>query len=207
MNEKAFNVAEIPGWFDWAEWAQATVNALPEKAVYIEVGCFLGKSTCAIARMMQASGRQMALHAVDLFEVPATAEPELLAAVTAATGGLRVFQKQFEANLRRATRKDVGVPKGVALRTWAMSSLEASTYHADGSADVVFIDADHSYEALRADIAAWWPIVKPGGVMAGHDIHTYDSVFRAVHDAFNKVGGPKPNIIAGQNLWEVRKPC
>jgi hypothetical protein len=35
--------------------------------------------------------------------------------------------------------------------------------------DFVFLDADHSYEGLSADIDAWAPKVKPGGWLGGHD--------------------------------------
>lgn len=35
--------------------------------------------------------------------------------------------------------------------------------------DFVFIDGDHSYEAVRHDIATWWPKIRSGGVLAGHD--------------------------------------
>jgi hypothetical protein len=35
--------------------------------------------------------------------------------------------------------------------------------------DLVYIDADHSYEGVKADIAAWWSRLKSGGIMAFHD--------------------------------------
>jgi len=41
----------------------------------------------------------------------------------------------------------------------------------DGSLDFVFIDADHRYEAVIKDLAAWVPKLKPGGMLCGHDIH------------------------------------
>lgn len=33
-----------------------------------------------------------------------------------------------------------------------------------------FLDGAHHYEAVRDDIAAWWPKVEPGGVLCGHDL-------------------------------------
>lgn len=52
----------------------------------------------------------------------------------------------------------------------------------DTPLDLVFIDADHSQTGCAADIAAWWPKVKPGGWIGGHDIHRFrdDGVGRAV---------------------------
>lgn len=60
-----------------------------------------------------------------------------------------------------------------------MTSLEAaaSGLIEDGSLDFVFVDGDHSYEAVKADIAAWWPKVRRGGVLSGHDFgHRRDRI-------------------------------
>jgi predicted O-methyltransferase YrrM len=35
--------------------------------------------------------------------------------------------------------------------------------------DYLYVDADHSYEAVRDDLAAWVPHVKPGGLILGDD--------------------------------------
>lgn len=48
-------------------------------------------------------------------------------------------------------------------------SLTASAMFEDNSLDFVYIDADHSYESTMADILAWIPKVRVGGVLAGHD--------------------------------------
>ena len=50
--------------------------------------------------------------------------------------------------------------------------------------DLVFLDADHSYAAVAADIAAWRPIVRPGGILCGHDFGSFLGVTRAVVEAF-----------------------
>jgi uncharacterized Rossmann fold enzyme len=54
------------------------------------------------------------------------------------------------------------------------SSTEAAKNFADGSMDFVFIDADHSYEGCMADLKAWAPKVKPGGLLCGHDYENTD---------------------------------
>ncbi len=48
-------------------------------------------------------------------------------------------------------------------------SQDAIALFPDGSLDFVYIDADHSYANVVADIASWAPKVKKGGVLAGHD--------------------------------------
>ena len=47
---------------------------------------------------------------------------------------------------------------------------------ADESADVIFVDGDHRYEGVLADIRGWYPKLKPSGVIMGHDFDgkTYD---------------------------------
>ncbi len=61
--------------------------------------------------------------------------------------------------------------KAYAARRMLMrhDSLKAARRVADASLDFVFIDADHTYKSVRADLAAWAPKVKPGGLLCGHD--------------------------------------
>lgn len=48
-------------------------------------------------------------------------------------------------------------------------SVEAAKRFADNSLDFVYIDGDHSREAVTLDIVTWLPKVKPGGILAGDD--------------------------------------
>lgn len=68
-------------------------------------------------------------------------------------------------------------------------------------ADVVFIDGDHRYDAVAADIAAWLPKVRPGGVLCGHDLGVFDGVNRAVREAF-----PAGVELHGRTVWVHRVP-
>jgi cephalosporin hydroxylase len=69
-----------------------------------------------------------------------------------------------------------------------------------GAVKFVFIDADHDYASVKADIEAWWPRVKEsGGVIAGHDMTgSFPGVERAVREIF---GSSFEQIDA---CWRVR---
>lgn len=51
------------------------------------------------------------------------------------------------------------------------TSLEAASWVADGTLDFVFIDASHRYADVKADINAWSPKVRKGGIVSGHDYY------------------------------------
>ncbi len=54
-------------------------------------------------------------------------------------------------------------------RILRMTSLQAAVHTPDGSLDFCYIDADHSYEAISADLRIWWRKLRSGGILAGHD--------------------------------------
>lgn len=50
-----------------------------------------------------------------------------------------------------------------------MKSIHAADLFEDSSLDFVYIDANHKYEFVKEDIEFWYPKVKPGGLLLGHD--------------------------------------
>ncbi len=64
------------------------------------------------------------------------------------------------------------------------SSLFASTLFPDKLFDYVYIDGNHTYEAVKEDCNAWWIKIKSRGVMGGHDYfeNNTDEVKRAVDE-------------------------
>jgi len=70
-------------------------------------------------------------------------------------------------------------PFGHRVRWRVTPSVSGADEVEDGALDFAFIDADHSYAHVVADIAAWWPKVREGGWLMGHDFHMAD-VRRAV---------------------------
>lgn len=69
------------------------------------------------------------------------------------------------------------------------SSTEAAKLM-DNDLFFVYINADHSYESVKADIEAWWPKVKEKGVLCGHDYGNGETpgVKQAVDEFASKFG-------------------
>ena len=82
------------------------------------------------------------------------------------------------------------------------------------SLDFVYIDAQHSYEAVRSDIADWYPLIRPGGIIGGHDYNDGEfaqgthGVRSAVDGFFREHRLPVAHTYADVpcNSWLVRVP-
>jgi len=72
----------------------------------------------------------------------------------------------FENNVRKQAEKFGD--RAIIVKGW---TVEAANDVEDNSLDFVFVDADHSTEAVYNDIKAWWPKVKDTGWIIGHDIN------------------------------------
>ena len=66
------------------------------------------------------------------------------------------------------TIKNIEGYEARAFMLRGLSSDMASRFR-DGSLDLVYIDGNHAYDWVKEDIELWWPKLRPGGVLAGHD--------------------------------------
>lgn len=69
------------------------------------------------------------------------------------------------------------------------------------SIDMLYVDADHDYAPTKANIEAWLPHVREGGIVAGHD---YDEQFPGTVKAVNEMF-PEGVNVEGQVWWTVKQ--
>lgn len=185
------NWQAVPGYFldvDYRDYMHLT-NMLPDGGSMVEIGSFRGKSLASVAENIKRKNLQVV--SVDLFDKVISEtyiEPDVYAK---REGMYDDFMKTIE---------QFGLSEQVEVLV--AKSTDAAELLSCRQFDMVFIDADHSYEGAKADIEAWWPLVKDGGIMAGHDYdhnnRGWPGVYKAVHERF---GQP----YFGCFIWAVRK--
>ncbi len=150
----------IQGWMG-PEELQWLFQQAQQMETIVEIGAWRGKSTHALL-----SGCPGTVYVVDHWF--GTPSERCSAHKDAATQD--IF-KQFMKNVGHFPN----------LRVLRGNSVEVAATFADKSIDMCFIDGDHSYEAVSADIKAWLPKTKK--LICGHDIVNTD-VNQAVIENF-----------------------
>jgi hypothetical protein len=88
----------------------------------------------------------------------------------------------------------------------------ANLYFPDGFFDLVYIDANHTYDFVKKDINLWWEKVREGGILSGHDYldFTLKDVRFGVKEAVNEfVKEKKLDLYVTEDSfpsWMVIKP-
>lgn len=111
--------------------------------------------------------------------------------------------KNFEGGVYGECMNNIKGYEDRAIMIRANSKI-ASNFFEDNSLDFVYIDANHAYEFVKEDIELWYPKVKSGGYVMGHDylLMNWDTPPFAEngldkHIWTNKGSGDEFNIYAG----------
>jgi predicted O-methyltransferase YrrM len=187
---------DVEGWFDYQTLYDFVAGVVPDGGRLVEVGCWYGRSVIYLASKLREQDKLNTLvYAVDNWAGSACdALDEYFAQQAAA--GTPVYDK-FRSNVEACGV--AGLVQPVVADSAAAASLPLFR---DQSLDFVFIDADHRYDAVVADVRAWKSKVKPGGILAGHD-YNRDDVYRAVRDVLGdaaKTWGGLPHKPDNGNL-------
>lgn len=177
----------VKGWFSFRLVYETAVKEAPDPAHFVEIGCWQGRSACFMAVEIANSGKRIRFDCVDTW---------------LGSRDMQDHREVIDGTLFDIFRANTA-PIADLVNIVRMPSVEAAKQYRDGSLDFVFIDADHVYDCVSADIAAWWPKVKPGGVLAGDDAQG-KGVDRAVREFFNDKFRHLPGTGKGCQ-WRVRK--
>ncbi|MEY4939497.1 MAG: hypothetical protein RIQ93_1232 [Verrucomicrobiota bacterium] len=171
-------------------------NDLPPDAVVVEIGSWTGASTCFIAGGLK--GASPKISAVDNFQGFSTCPEDVV-----------WYQRYFrqigsDSTLPAFQRNVAALGFSDRVRPIVSDSLAyAGQFRTNGIlADFVFVDGDHSYAACQADISAWLPLLKRGGVLAFHDFGSRaQGVTRAIFETikageFSEIVGVAGTIVA-----------
>jgi predicted O-methyltransferase YrrM len=155
----------IYGWFDYENVFDFAIEHLKDGDIAVEIGTFLGKSTCYFAQQLKESGKKIKFYACDIFDGSQAPfmPPEWK----------KPFYDTFLDNIQKQEVSDFIIPlKG--------NSLDFAKDFEDNSISFLYIDDDHREPHFSKEINLWYPKVKQGGIMAGHDFHVYPEIKEAI---------------------------
>jgi predicted O-methyltransferase YrrM len=174
--------SEIQGWFDYGDVFNFLLTKVPDGGIFLECGAWLGASSSYLCD--QAEDR-IKVFIVDSWK---GSSDELDTHQILAT----------QTDIYPLFLENMGNRKFTPIRK---TSVEASKDFKDESCDVIYIDMEHTYEAVIEDLHHWYPKLKKGGYIAGHDAY-HPGVSRAIKEFFNN----KFSVIGNcECCWLVRK--
>lgn len=186
MNEGVEYAKSITGWMREQElqWLSEKAASLKPGSVWLEVGSWMGRSLACVALSLPAD---CTVIAVDTFE----GELEIPLQYVKEHGSVKpIFMENMGEVLK--LRPDI------KLIVIDKLSVEAAREVADKSCDVIFIDANHTKEAVKADLEAWSPKLKSDGLMCGHDISD-----PGVYTALQGYGHAHNPLLSGSIWWMI----
>jgi len=172
----------IEGWFSYDYIYKHAVETATDNELFVEVGSFKGRSSAYLAVEIANSGKKIRFDCIDTWA----------GSIEHQQGAECEVKEVVDGTLYEAFLKNIEPVKHI-INPVRMTSLEAAKLYEDNSVDFIMIDGEHTYEAVKADIQAWLPKMKNGGVMTGDDAFS-QLVVRAATEELGKYGVQFPGV-------------
>lgn len=168
------NWKEVSGFFDSDLVYKLATKTFTDKSIFVEIGSWMGRSTSCLGQLVKESQKDIRIFAIDTFKGSEEHTEIVKDIENHSTSLLQIFKN----NINICGVYDYITPiQG--------KSLDVVSQFEDESLDFIFIDASHDYENVLADITAWYPKLKPGGLIAGDDYALcWGGVIEAVNEYF-----------------------
>lgn len=174
-------------------------EAISDYGMLIEIGCFHGGSIAALADVIKK--KHLKVVAVDLWDGAPNPAPGIL--TDERWAGMREgMLEKFRETMRRAGLITFETSGNAIVKAWEVLPVHRtnSLFLQAERADLVFVDACHTYEAVKVDLEEAMRLTKKGGKVAGHDYcRDFPGVVKAVDERF----GPQP-FDPTSDIWEVQ---
>jgi predicted O-methyltransferase YrrM len=143
--------------------------------IYVELGTYRGRSATFLAYTIKTEKLNAKVITVDAFDDRRVSR-RFKGDGTIVTSGPRWPEGAGNDLLGHVTQtfKNVGLLD--YIQPVKSTTVEAASLFPDLKCKFLFIDADHSYEAVKADFNAWKDKVLPEGIIAFHDSHRADII-------------------------------
>jgi predicted O-methyltransferase YrrM len=132
----------------------------PGQGAVVEIGSFLGKSTCWLGLGAQSAGREK-ITAIDYFKplsFMAESEDELDQTIVKEGSTFPFFVQHIKEFGLEDQVEPLVSDSATAAQTWD-----------DRSIRLLFIDGHHEYDSVKKDFCLWSPFVQKGGIIVFHD--------------------------------------
>jgi hypothetical protein len=194
-DKEELNWTDVPGWFSHSNAYKSFVDRAPNDATFVEIGTFMGRSTCCMGELIKNSGKNIKFYTVDTFAGSIGEEWHSDIINQLSKNNSDLYQ-QFLYYVKQCKVDDFITPIH-------STSLDAANQFDDGSLDMIYVDGGHTYQEVFDDLTAWYPKLKSGGIIAGDDYGTWPSVNEAVNEYFKD---QNLNILEYGHVWEHQKP-
>lgn len=174
-------------FFNYQRWYIYIFNSLHNGDIFVEIGTWTGASSLFFGELLKKGNKKIKFYTIDTFrgsvehkDYDLVVEGELY---------------EYYLSMRSPLKKYIKVIKGDS------QSKETSRLFQDQSIAAIFFDADHSYAGMKRDLVNWYPKIRKGGIISGHDYTWGDGGVKKAVDLFFK-----NNIVrVRKSIWHCVK--